>query len=83
MKGKDMDKLKKSLVSAATCSIALVIMLILTASDGRSDIVEVIGFFALLAFTACTIWAWLRYLRGYVDFAIEQKLKEIIKKPKD
>jgi len=78
-----MDKLKKSLVFAATCSIALVIMLILTASDGRSDIVEVIGFFALLAFTACTIWAWLRYLRGYVNFAIEQKLSQHNKKGKD
>ena len=78
-----MDKLKKSLVVAKTCSMALVIMLILTASDGRSDIVEVIGFFALLAFTACTIWAWLRYLRGYVNFAIEQKLKDTNKETKN
>jgi riboflavin transporter FmnP len=82
-----MDKLKKSLVAAVTSSIALVCMLmvfVLSATkEVRSEIGTIIVFFALLGLTAGLIVHWVKYLKQYVDFAIEQKLSEHNKEAED
>jgi len=74
-----MGELKKpSAMGPAASSVALVCMLALAATDGKktSDIKEIVGFLTLLVFAACTIGMWIRYVRQYVNFAIEQKLKD-------
>lgn len=79
-----MAELKKpSAQGAVASSLALVIFLILLANDKRekSDVAEIIHFFLLLGFAASVIWVWLKYLKEYVNFAIEQKLKEKNSRP--
>jgi Na+/alanine symporter len=82
-----MGELKNSLVAAVSSSIALVCMLLVfvlnATKETKSDIVMIILLLAILLLTVSAIVQWLRYLRRYVNFAIEQNLKEIIKKPED
>jgi len=81
-----MDKLKKSLVAPVASSIALICMLmvfVLSATKGtKSEIGMIVLLAAILLLTVSTIIQWIRYLRGYVDFAIEQKLRQIDKETK-
>jgi hypothetical protein len=81
-----MGELKKpSAMKPAACGFALVCMLVLMAADRKntSDIREVLRVLTLFAFTGCAIWIWIRYLKEYVNFAIEQKLRESNKRPED
>ena len=83
-----MDKLKKSLVAAVALSIALVCMLMVfvlsrTKGTKSDDIGVIIVLLALLPLTASAIVQWIRYFKGYVDFAIEQKLKDTNKETKN
>jgi len=81
-----MGESKKPLaLGPAASSFALVCLLFITASNRKntSDIKEVLGFLTLLALTGCTIWIWIRYLKEYVTFAIEQKLGQENKQTKD
>jgi len=75
-----MDKLTKKLIAAVCLSIALVCMLmamiISTATGKRSDVWLIIQVVVVLMATACAIGQWVKYLRGYVDFEIERRLKE-------
>ena len=82
-----MDKLTKTLIAAVVVSIVLVFVLMaiiysatISATIGeRSNVKWIPQFAALLAMTAAAIVWWIRYLRGYVDLAIERKLREIDK----
>jgi hypothetical protein len=81
-----MGELKKpSAIEPAASSFVLVCMIVLMATDGKktSDIEEIFWSLTLLAFAACTIWIWIRYVRQYVNFAIEQKLRQNNKESKD
>jgi len=82
-----MDKLKQSLMSAVTLTLALVCMLIVfvvsTTKETRSEIGTIIIFFSLLGLTVGAIVQWVKYLKQYVDFAIEQKLRQKNKQAKD
>jgi len=68
-------------------SIALVCMLIVfvlsATKEIRNDIEMIILLLALLLLTASAIVQWVRYFKGYVDFAIEQKLKDTNKETKN
>ncbi len=83
-----MDELKKpSMMPAVTTTMALVCLLIVfvlsAAKKTRSEIGTIIVFFSLLGLTAGVIVQWVKYLKQYVNFAIEQKLREINKKSED
>lgn len=82
-----MDKLRKTLMSAVGLSILLVCLLtamirsagIETKSDFELNRQVVIA----LLLTVGAIVQWVRYLKGYIDFAIERKLKETDKQEPD
>ena len=82
-----MDKLKTSPVAAVSSSIALVCMLLAfvlsVSEEEKNDIVMIILLLAVFLVSASTIIQWARYVKRYVNFAIEQKLKEINKKSED
>ena len=75
-----MDKLTKILTGAVASSILLVILLMVimdSAATGKSsDFRRAIQSVLILMMTASVIIQWVRYFRRYVDFAIEQKLKD-------
>jgi len=75
-----MTELKKpSAKGVVSLSLVLLISFIMLAIDkkGWSDAREIIYLLVLLGFSACIIWTWLKYLKDYVNFAIEQKFKEM------
>ncbi|MDH4240411.1 MAG: hypothetical protein OEW48_12690 [Phycisphaerae bacterium] len=78
-----MDKLTKTLIAAVVASFVLVfglMAIIYSATTGTgSNVTWILQFLALLTMTASAIVWWVRYLRGYVDSAIERKLREIDK----
>ena len=79
-----MAELKKpSAQGAVVSSLALVILFIMLAQEKRekSDAEGIVYSFLLLGFAASIIWAWLKYIKEYVNFAIEQKLKEKNSRP--
>jgi hypothetical protein len=82
-----MDKLTKTLISAVVASFVLVFVLmaiIYSATIGPgSTMIWIAQFLALLTMAAAAIVWWVRYLRGYVDHAIERKLGEIDKQEPD
>ncbi len=80
-----MDESKKpSVKSAAVASMAVVLLTLLSSTkETKSDIVEIVQFFCLLVLAGYAIAEWVKYLRKYVDFAIEQKLSERDKEGKD
>jgi len=82
-----MDKLKKTLVAAVVLTFALACMLILfvlsATKETRSEIGAIIVFFSLLGLTACVIVQWVKYLKQYVNFAIEEKFRQRNKQAKD
>jgi uncharacterized membrane protein len=85
---KDMSELKRpSIIVAGALSLMLTFLLCVISKKNTqekpSDFLEMFKIFALLGMTISTIWAWLKYLKEYVAFAIEQKLREINKKPED
>lgn len=71
-----MEKDKKpSVKSAAGLSMVVVLFtLMFSMNETRSEIVEIMLFLCVLFMAGCAIYEWVRYLRKYVDFAIEQKL---------
>jgi len=75
-----MDKLTKIRISAVCAGIALVcmlmVMIISTGTGKRSNVMLIIQVVTVLMATACAIVQWMEYLRGYVDSAIERRLKE-------
>jgi Na+/alanine symporter len=81
-----MDKLKKSLMAPVASSIALICMLmalILSATKGtKSEIGMIVLVAAILLLTVSSIIQWIKYVRGYVDFAIGQELSQIDKETK-
>jgi hypothetical protein len=80
-----MEKDKKpSVKSAAVVSMAVVLFTLqFSTMETRSDTVEVMFLFCVLFMAGCAISEWVKYLRLYVDFAIEQKLSGHSKKGKD
>ena len=76
-----MDKLRQTLTIAVVLSMFLPIHLwtiINSATTGtRSGFSEQLQFVSLLGLAIGAIVCWLRYLRGYVDYTIERKLREI------
>jgi len=81
-----MGELKKpSAIGPAASSFTLVCLLLLAATNRKktSDMEEIVGVLTLLAFATCTIWICIRYVRQYVNFAIEQKLRQNNKESKD
>ena len=75
-----MYTLRKKLTTAVASSIAwvciLMAMIISIAVGERSNVSLIISSVVVLAATASAIMQWVVYLRGYVDFAIERRLKE-------
>lgn len=83
-----MSELKRpSIIGAGASSLLLIFISFVISKENPqekpSDILEMFKIFALLLMTISTIWVWLKYLKEYVAFAIEQKLREINKKPGD
>jgi len=77
-----MNEIKKSVRGAASSSLAVVIFLIILATDAgkvtRSDILSITIFIAIVGLTYCTIMQWIKCVRKYVDFAIGQKMGEVV-----
>ena len=75
-----MYTLRKKLTTAVASSIAwvclLMAMIISIAVGERSTVGLIISCVVVLAATVGAMIQWVVYLRGYVDFAIERKLKE-------
>jgi len=80
-----MDKGKKpSVKSAAVVSMAVVLFTLRFPTIAtKSDIAEIVSFFCILVMAGGAIAEWVKYLRKYVDFAVEQKLSEHNKEAKD
>jgi len=80
-----MDKDKKpSVKSAAVVSMAVVVFTLQSSIvETKSDIAEIVRFFCVLVMAGYAIAAWVKYLRNYVDFAVEQKLSEHDKEAED
>ena len=82
-----MDKVKASLVASVSSSIALVCVLLVfvlgATKETRNDTGMIISLPAILLLTVCAIIEWVKYLRRYVDFAIEKKLKDTSQETKD
>jgi len=79
-----MDALKKSMVCAVFSNLIVVwflifLVLLLTAGEVKSDIRKIILVAAILFMTLLASREWIKYVRQYVDFAIEQKLGQISK----
>jgi hypothetical protein len=82
----DMSDLKRpSIIGPGASSFVMICLLILlsreNAQERPSDIHDMLQVFLLLLMPVSTIWVWQRYLKEYVAFAIEQKLREISKNP--
>jgi hypothetical protein len=80
---KVMDKPTKTLIAAIVASFVLVfvLMAIIYSATIRpgTTMIWISQFAALLTITAAAIVWWVRYLRAYVDCAIQRKLREIEK----
>jgi membrane protein implicated in regulation of membrane protease activity len=79
-----MDKLTKTLIAAVGASFVLVFALMAiiysaTIRPGNTMMIWILQFVVLLTLTASAIVWWVRYLRGYVDWAIERNLRDIRK----
>lgn len=80
-----MNKLKKPLALVPAASSFAVVCMLTMVPDGKpkNDISEAIRAIALLVLAACAIASWIKYVRDYVDFAIEQKFNPCNKEVKD
>jgi lysylphosphatidylglycerol synthetase-like protein (DUF2156 family) len=82
-----MNDVRKSLIAAGASSVATVCMLIVFAGaatkETKSIIAMVILLIAILVLTLSAIVQWVRYIRMYVEFAIQQKLGQHDKEGKD
>ena len=78
---------KPSIIGPGAASIAIMILLFTNSKENTqeklSDIYEIFIFICFLLFSVSIIWIWQKYLKEYVAFAIEEKLREINKKPED
>lgn len=76
-----MNEITKMAVAAVVASVVWVFFLmaiIYSATIGtETSLIWVIKFTALLASTASVIVWWMRYLRAYVDNAIERRVSEM------
>ena len=77
-----MDENKKPSVKSAAAVSMAVVMFSMVMDKPKSDLAEIIAFFAVLGMAAYGIAAWVKYLKNYVDFAIEQKLRSNQKEAK-
>ena len=57
-------------------SLAVIIFLAMERKQ-KSDMIEIIGFLAILVLAYCVVQIWIRYIKEYVEFAIEQKSKKV------
>jgi hypothetical protein len=80
-----MDAVKKPSVKPAAVGSMAVVLFTLTysAMETKNDIVEIIRLTCVLVLAGYTIAEWVKYLHKYVDFAIEQKLKDTNKETKN
>jgi hypothetical protein len=80
-----MNKLKKpsALVPAASSFVVVCMLMIVPNGKPQNDILEAIGAIALLVLASCAIASWIKYVRDYVDFAIEQKFNPYNKEAED
>jgi len=80
-----MDKDKKpSVKSAAVVSMAVVLFTLnFSIMKIKSDVAEIIYLFCVLVMAGSAIAEWVKYLKKYVDFAVEQKLSEHNKEAED
>jgi len=83
-----MNELKRpSIIGAGAFSLMMSFFLFSLSKENPqekpNDILEILKIFSLLLMTIGAIGIWLKYLKEYVAFAIEQKLREINKKPDD
>jgi Na+/alanine symporter len=61
----------------------MLMALILSATKGtKSEIGMIVLVAAILLLTVSSIIQWIKYVRGYVDFAIGQELSQIDKETK-
>ncbi len=78
---------KPSIIGPGVSSFIMIILLYVLPMENTqekpSDILEMFKIFSLLLFSFAAIWIWQKYLKEYVAFEIEQKLREINKKPED
>ena len=73
-----MDELRKSMWGAVGLSLALICMLMVfteSTTTVKSELVRMVQMLAVLFLAACGIFQWMKYLKRYVDYAVEEKLK--------
>ena len=73
-----MDEVRKSMWAAVGLSLALICMLVAfieSTTTVRSEAVRIVGMLGLVLLTAAAISQWVKYLKRYVDYAVEEKLK--------
>jgi len=82
-----MNEVKNSLIAAGASSFATVCMLIVfvlsATKETKSIIAMLVLLLAILVLTLSAIAQWVRYMRRHVDFTIDQRLREINKRPGD
>jgi Kef-type K+ transport system membrane component KefB len=82
-----MDEIKNSLIAAVASSFATVCMLIVfvlsATKETKSVVAMLVLLLAILVLTLSAIAQWVRYMRRYVNFTIDQKSKDTNKRPED
>ncbi len=68
----------KSDLTSAVCTtfVAIMIMITLTRYNPKSDTSDIILSVILVALLINTIGLWIRGTKKYIDFAIEEKIKQ-------
>jgi hypothetical protein len=73
-----MDEVRKSMWGAVGLSLAGICMLmafIESTTTVKSEAVRIVGMLGLVLLAAAAISQWVKYLKRYVDCAVEEKLK--------
>ncbi|HUT28875.1 MAG TPA: hypothetical protein VMX13_03700 [Sedimentisphaerales bacterium] len=73
-----MDELRKSMWGAVGLSLALICMLmafIESTTTVKSEVVRIVQMLGVVFLAAVAISQWVKYLKRYVDYAVEEKLK--------
>ena len=81
-----MDEHKKpSVIGPGALSFLLILLLHSkeNTQEKLNNAHEMFDLFIFLLLLVSTIWVWQKYLKEYVAFSIEQKLRDVNKKPED
>ena len=65
-------------LKAAACNtlVTLMLIILMIRSDSKSDMGEVMSLVFLVVLLGSTIFLWIRGTKKYIDFVIEEKIKQ-------